>query len=83
VKQEGLNNPTNGRRLGSVSSLVSETIEPLDTDLDIVYMMEGLNNPTNDTSLVVACRVAGEIIEPLPRRSGGYRNATGGRRFRS
>ena len=31
----------------SLPQLVSEIIEPLDTDLDIVYMMEGLNNPTN------------------------------------
>ena len=44
---EGLNDPTSGRGLGIDVRLAGEIIEPLDTDLDIVYMMEGLNNPTN------------------------------------
>jgi len=47
MKQEGLNNPTNDTNLVVACRVAGEIIEPLDTDLDIVYMMEGLNNPTN------------------------------------
>tara|TARA_R110000751_G_scaffold50609_1_gene111676 strand:- start:1019 stop:1165 length:147 start_codon:yes stop_codon:yes gene_type:complete len=44
---KGLNDPTSVVIMGIDQNLASEIIEPLDTDLDIVYMMEGLNNLTN------------------------------------